>query len=183
MKRELEPAQAFIAPARIPACQRPTRHRLKSRRKKNRLSPGRKQYLEFKQQYSDALLLFRMGDFYETFDEDAETMAEILDIALTSRDVGGGVKAALAGIPHHALNGYLPRLVKSGLKIAIAEQVSDPATTKGIVDRAVVRVVTPGTVQEPDLLSAGSQQLPGCSGPAMGRQRVSRTLTFRPASS
>ncbi len=123
-------------------------------RKKNRLSPGRRQYLQFKQQYADALLLFRMGDFYETFDEDAEKMAEILDIALTSRDVGGGARSALAGIPHHALNGYLPRLVKSGLKIAIAEQVSDPATTKGIVDRAVVRVVTPGTVLEPGMLDA-----------------------------
>ncbi len=126
----------------------------KSRKKKSRLSPGRKQYLNFKQQYADALLLFRMGDFYETFDEDAEKMAQILDIALTARDVGGGVKSALAGIPHHALDGYLPKLVKSGLKIAIAEQVSDPATSKGIVDRAVVRVVTPGTVQEPDLLPA-----------------------------
>ncbi len=125
----------------------------KARSGKSRLSPGRRQYLQFKQQYQDALLLFRMGDFYETFDEDAEKMAQILDIALTSRDVGGGVKSALAGIPHHALNGYLPKLVESGLKIAIAEQVSDPATTKGIVDRAVVRVVTPGTVQEPGLLA------------------------------
>lgn len=119
-----------------------------------RLSPGRRQYLHFKEQYKDALLLFRMGDFYETFDEDAHRMAEILGIALTSRDVGGGVKSALAGIPHHALDGYLPKLVRSGLKIAIAEQISDPATTKGIVDRAVVRVVTPGTVQEPALLAS-----------------------------
>jgi DNA mismatch repair protein MutS len=122
-------------------------------KKQYRLSPGRRQYLHFKQQYMDALLLFRMGDFYETFDEDAHKMAEILDITLTSRDVGGGAKSALAGIPCHALESYLSKLVKSGLKIAIAEQVSDPATTKGIVDRAVVRVVTPGTVQEPALLS------------------------------
>ena len=122
-------------------------------KKQTRLSPGRRQYLHFKQQYQDALLLFRMGDFYETFDDDAHRMAEILDITLTSRDVGGGVKSALAGIPHHALEGYLSKLVKSGLKIAIAEQTSDPATSKGIVDRAVVRVVTPGTVLEPALLS------------------------------
>lgn len=122
-------------------------------KKQSRLSPGRRQYLHFKQQYQDALLLFRMGDFYETFDEDAHKMAEILDITLTSRDVGGGAKSALAGIPYHALENYLSKLVKSGLKIAIAEQVSDPATSKGIVDRAVVRVVTPGTVQEPALLS------------------------------
>jgi DNA mismatch repair protein MutS len=122
---------------------------------KPRLSPGRRQYLHFKQQYQDSLLLFRMGDFYETFDEDAHTMADILGIALTSRDVGGGVKSALAGIPHHALDSYMAKLVRSGLKIAIAEQVSDPAASKGIVDRAVVRVVTPGTVQEPALLASG----------------------------
>ncbi|MEX0761039.1 MAG: DNA mismatch repair protein MutS [Dehalococcoidia bacterium] len=117
-----------------------------------RLSPGRRQYLHFKQQYPDALLLFRMGDFYETFDEDARTMARVLDIALTARDVGGGVKAPLAGIPHHSLEGYLGRLVKEGLKIAVCEQTSDPAASKGIVDRAVVRIVTPGTVLEPGLL-------------------------------
>lgn len=128
--------------------------RKKTPGKKNRLSPGRRQYLHFKQQYADSLLLFRMGDFYETFDQDAEKMAQILDIALTSRDVGGGVKSALAGIPHHALNGYMPKLVKSGLKIAIAEQVSDAAASKGIVDRAVVRVVTPGTLLEPGLLES-----------------------------
>ena len=122
---------------------------------KPRLSPGRRQYLHFKQQYQDSLLLFRMGDFYESFDEDAHKMAEILGIALTSRDVGGGEKSALAGIPHHALDSYMSKLVKSGLKIAIAEQVSDPAASKGIVDRAVVRVVTPGTVQEPGLLADG----------------------------
>ena len=126
-----------------------------SKRYKTRLSPGRRQYLQFKQQYQDSLLLFRMGDFYETFDEDAHKMAEILGIALTSRDVGGGVKSALAGIPYHSLDSYMPKLVKSGLKIAIAEQVSDPAASKGIVDRAVVRVVTQGTVQEPTLLAGG----------------------------
>jgi DNA mismatch repair protein MutS len=118
-----------------------------------RLSPGRRQYLHFKQQYPDSLLLFRMGDFYETFDDDARTMARVLDIALTARDVGGGARSPLAGIPHHALDGYLGKLVAAGLKIAVAEQVSDPATSKGIVDRAVVRVVTPGTVQEPNLLT------------------------------
>ena len=118
-----------------------------------RLSPGRRQYLEFKEKYQDCLLLFRMGDFYETFDDDAKTMARVLDIALTSRDVGGGLKAPLAGIPHHALGSYLGKLVDAGLKVAVAEQTSDPAQSRGIVDRAVVRVITPGTVSEPSLLA------------------------------
>lgn len=118
----------------------------------SKLSPGRRQYLETKRQHPDALLLFRMGDFYETFDGDARTMARVLDIALTSRDVGGGQKAPLAGIPRHALESYLGKLVQAGLKVAICEQTSDPALSKGIVDRAVIRIVTPGTVIEPALL-------------------------------
>ncbi len=120
-----------------------------------RLPPGRRQYLKFKQQHSDALLLFRMGDFFETFDDDARILSQILDIALTSREVGGGVRTHLAGFPHQALESHLPKLVNAGLKIAICEQVSDPATSKGIVDRAVVRVVTPGTVLDPNLLESG----------------------------
>ena len=120
-----------------------------------KLPPGRRQYLDLKRQHPDALLLFRMGDFYETFDEDARIMARVLDITLTQRDVGGGVKAPLAGIPHHALDSYLGRLIKAGLKIAVCEQTSDPAAAPGIVDRAVVRIVTPGTVLEPGLLDEG----------------------------
>ena len=116
------------------------------------MSPGRKQYLELKKQYEDCLLLFRMGDFYETFDQDAVVMAKTLDIALTSRDVGGGKKSPLAGIPYHAFNGYVGKLVSAGIKIAIAEQISDPRASRGIVERAVVRVITPGTVLEPSLL-------------------------------
>jgi DNA mismatch repair protein MutS len=118
-------------------------------RKSPRLSPGRRQYLELKRTYPDALLLFRMGDFYETFDDDARTTARVLDIALTARDVGNGAKAPLAGIPARALDSYLARLIQAGFKV---EQTSDPASSKGIVDRAVVRVVTPGTVTEPGLL-------------------------------
>ncbi|MBI4219078.1 MAG: DNA mismatch repair protein MutS [Chloroflexi bacterium] len=116
------------------------------------LSPGRRQYLELKREHRDALLLVRMGDFFEAFDEDARTLARVLDITLTSRDVGGGVRAPLAGIPHHAMDSHLGRLVAAGLKVAIAEQTSDPATSKGLVDRAIVRIVTPGTVLEPGLL-------------------------------
>ncbi|MCX8251847.1 MAG: DNA mismatch repair protein MutS [Dehalococcoidia bacterium] len=120
-----------------------------------RLSPGRRQYLDIKAQHPDALLLVRMGDFYETFDEDAQVMADVLDITLTARDVGGGARSPLAGIPYHSLEAYLGRLISAGLKVAICEQTSDPATAKGIVDRAVVRLVTPGTVLEPGLLDNG----------------------------
>ncbi|MDP7160993.1 MAG: DNA mismatch repair protein MutS [Dehalococcoidia bacterium] len=122
---------------------------------KTRLSPGRRQYLDIKAEHPDALLLVRMGDFYETFDEDAQVMAEVLDIALTARDVGGGARSPLAGIPYHSLESYLGQLIAAGLKVAICEQTSDPATAKGIVDRAVVRLVTPGTVLEPGLLDNG----------------------------
>ncbi len=97
-------------------------------------------------------MLFRMGDFYETFDDDARTLSRELDIALTSRSAGQGKRIPLAGIPYHALDSYLARLIKKGYKVAICEQVSDPALSKGIVDREVVRVVTPGTVIEDSLL-------------------------------
>ena len=97
-------------------------------------------------------MLFRMGDFYETFDDDARTLSRELDIALTSRSAGKGKRIPLAGIPYHALDSYLARLIKKGYKVAICEQVSDPALSKGIVDREVVRVVTPGTVIEDSLL-------------------------------
>jgi DNA mismatch repair protein MutS len=117
-----------------------------------KLSPGRRQFLEFKAAYPDSLLLIRMGDFYEAFDEDARTLSKVLGITLTARESGAGGKAPLAGIPHHALDNHLGTLVAAGLKIAIAEQTSDPAKSKGLVERAVVRVVTPGTVIEPALL-------------------------------
>ncbi len=120
-----------------------------------RLSPGRRQYLDLKREHPDALLLVRMGDFYETFDEDARTMARVLDIALTARDVGGGVRSPLAGIPHHSLESYLGRLIDAGLRVAVCEQTSDPTKSKGLVDRAVIRVVTPGTVLESGLLDRG----------------------------
>jgi DNA mismatch repair protein MutS len=117
-----------------------------------KISPGRRQFLEFKAKYPDSLLLIRMGDFYEAFDDDAHTLSKVLGITLTARESGAGGKAPLAGIPHHSLDNHLGTLVASGLKIAIAEQTSDPAKSKGLVERAVVRVVTPGTVIEPALL-------------------------------
>lgn len=120
----------------------------------DKMSPGRKQYLEIKNKYNDCLLLFRMGDFYETFDEDAKRLSSILNIALTARDVGDKNKVPLAGIPYHSLDNNLKKLVDTGLKIAIAEQISDPKESKGIVDRAVTRVITPGTVTDPNLLKS-----------------------------
>ena len=116
------------------------------------MTPVRRQYLRIKQRYPDAIVLFRLGDFYETFDEDARLASRELDIVLTSRSMGKNVKVPLAGIPAHALESYLARLIKKGHKVAICEQLSDPATSKGLVERDVVRVVTPGTVLDPSLL-------------------------------
>jgi DNA mismatch repair protein MutS len=121
-------------------------------KKPKKISPGRRQFLEFKADYPDSLLLIRMGDFYEAFDDDAHTLSKVLGITLTARESGAGGKAPLAGIPYHSLDNHLGTLVAAGLKIAIAEQTSDPAKSKGLVERAVVRVVTPGTVIEPALL-------------------------------
>ncbi|PWH12582.1 MAG: DNA mismatch repair protein MutS [Anaerolineae bacterium] len=115
------------------------------------VTPVRQQYLDTKRQYQDCILLFRLGDFYETFDEDAEIVARELDIVLTSRPVGKGIRAPLAGIPYHALDNYLLKLVQKGYRVAIAEQMGDQPV-KGIFPRKVVRVVTPGTLIEPNLL-------------------------------
>ena len=115
-------------------------------------TPARRQYLRIKKENPDAILLFRMGDFFETFDDDARLVSRELEIALTSREMGKGQRVPLAGIPYHALEPYLARLIKKGYKVAICEQTSDPATSKGLVDRAVVRVVTPGTVIEEGVL-------------------------------
>ena len=105
-----------------------------------------------KREHQDAILLFRMGDFYETFDDDARLLSRELEIALTSREFGKGQRVPLAGVPYHSLESSLARLIKKGYKVAICEQTSDPAKSRGIVDREVVRVVTPGTVIEDALL-------------------------------
>ncbi|HMV98231.1 MAG TPA: DNA mismatch repair protein MutS [Anaerolineales bacterium] len=115
------------------------------------LTPVRQQYLEIKREHPDRIVFFRLGDFYETFDEDAEITARELDIVLTSRPVGGGVRVPLAGIPYHAVENYLARLIEKGYHVAICEQVGEQPI-KGIFPRKVVRVVTPGTVTEPGLL-------------------------------
>jgi len=115
------------------------------------ITPIRKQYLEIKRQYPDAILFFRLGDFYETFDQDAETTARELDLFLTSRPIAKGTRIPMAGIPHHAAENYLARLIEKGYHVAICEQMGDQPI-KGIFPRKVVRVVTPGTLVEPGLL-------------------------------
>jgi len=117
-------------------------------------TPLRKQYLRIKQKYPGAIVFFRLGDFYETFDEDARITSRELEIVLTSREMGKGVKVPLAGIPHHALENYLARLIGRGYKVAICEQLTPPG--KGLVERDVIRVVTPGTLIEPGLLAEKS---------------------------
>jgi DNA mismatch repair protein MutS len=119
------------------------------------VSPARQQYLDIKRDYPNTILFFRLGDFYETFDEDAELTARELDIVLTSRSVGKGVRAPLAGIPYHAVENYLARLIERGYHVAICEQIGD-TPVKGLFPRKVVRVVTPGTVTEPGLLPGDS---------------------------
>jgi DNA mismatch repair protein MutS len=119
-------------------------------------APSRRQYLRLKEEHPRAVLLYRLGDFYEAFDTDAETVARDARITLTSRSFGRSGRVPMAGIPHHALNHYLVRLLAAGHTIAIAEQLSEPG--RGLVDRAVTRVLTPGTVAEAALLPAGESR-------------------------
>ncbi|MEI8003139.1 MAG: DNA mismatch repair protein MutS [Methanothrix sp.] len=123
----------------------------------SKLSPLMEQYYREKLLYPDALLLFRVGDFYETFAEDAVIVARDLNITLTSRQKDDeGNKIPLAGVPYHALDAYLAKLIRAGHKVAICEQVEDPKTAKGLVKREITRVVTPGTIIEPALLDEAS---------------------------
>ncbi len=117
-------------------------------------TPIRKQYLRIKQKYPQAIVFFRLGDFYETFDEDAKLTSRELEIVLTSREMGKGHRVPMAGIPYHALDNYLARLISRGYKVAICEQMTKPVETKGLVEREVIRLVTPGTVVEPSLLDS-----------------------------
>src|SRR6185503_15955395 len=116
-------------------------------------TPFRQQYLSVKKQYPDAILFFRLGDFYETFDEDAKTVAKVLDIVLTSRNVVQGQRVPMAGVPYHAAESYIARLIRAGYKVAICEQMGNEPI-KGLVPREVIRVITPGTVVEASLLAA-----------------------------
>lgn len=117
-------------------------------------APIRRQYLQIKRRFPDTILLFRLGDFYETFEQDAEIAARVLDIMLTSRELGKGVRVALAGIPHHAADGHIAKLVGAGYKVAICEQLPGGERGRGLIDRDVTRVVTPGTVTDPGMLDS-----------------------------
>ena len=116
-------------------------------------------YLEVKAEHPDAVLIYRMGDFFEMFFEDAVRAAPILEVTLTARHKGTANETPMCGVPHHAVNSYLGKLLKAGLKVAICDQVEDPAEAKGLVKREVTRVVTPGTVSDPDLLEGKEEHL------------------------
>jgi len=118
-----------------------------------KLSPAMKQFQRFKQKYPDCILFFRMGDFYETFYEDAKVCSKVLGLTLTSRSKGEN-PIPLAGVPYHAVEGYLKKMLQAGFRVAVCEQVEDPKTAKGVVKRDVVRIVTPGTLTDDILLDA-----------------------------
>lgn len=111
-------------------------------------TPMMRQYLKIKGEHPNELVFYRMGDFYELFYEDAKKAAELMDITLTARGQSGGSPIPMAGIPYHSAENYIARLVRAGQSIAICEQIGDPATSKGPVERKVVRIVTPGTLSD-----------------------------------
>src|SRR5512147_36532 len=131
------------------------------------VTPVRQQYLQIKREYPNAILFFRLGDFYETFDQDAEIASRELDIVLTARNVAKGVRVPMAGIPYHAAENYLARLIEKGYHVAICEQMGDQPV-KGLVPRQVTRVVTPGTVIEPGLLPGDANNYLACIVPRVG---------------
>ncbi len=119
------------------------------------LSPMMRQYMDIKSHHEDSILFFRLGDFYEMFFEDAKIASEELDLVLTGKDCGLKERAPMCGVPYHSCDGYIARLIERGYKVAICEQVEDPATAKGIVKRDVVKIITPGTVLEDTMLDEG----------------------------
>ncbi|NLI54037.1 MAG: DNA mismatch repair protein MutS [Clostridiales bacterium] len=119
------------------------------------MTPMMRQYLELKDKYSDCLLFFRLGDFYEMFFEDAKTAAKELDLVLTGRDCGLSERAPMCGVPYHAVDSYIAKLIEKGYKVAVCEQMEDPALAKGLVERDVIRIITPGTVIEDRMLEEG----------------------------
>jgi DNA mismatch repair protein MutS len=121
-----------------------------------RLTPVMKQYRELKVKYPDTIVFFRIGDFYETFNEDAELVSRELEIVLTSRSKSGDNRVPLAGVPYHAADGYIAKLVGKGYRVAVCDQVEDPKTAKGIVKREIVRVITPGTVIDSSMLPSSA---------------------------
>lgn len=125
-------------------------------------TPMMRQYLAMKAEHPNELVFYRMGDFYELFYDDAKKAADLLDITLTARGKSNDAPIPMAGIPYHSADGYLAKLVKAGVSVAIAEQIGDPATSKGPVERKVVRIVTPGTLSDEALLEDGQDNLLVC---------------------
>ena len=122
------------------------------------LTPMKKQYNEIKQQHQDCLLFFRLGDFYEMFNDDAKIASRELDLALTTRDRSvedPDERTPMCGVPYHSAEAYIARLIAKGYKVAICEQTEDPALAKGLVQRDVIRIITPGTVTESSMLEEG----------------------------
>ena len=118
----------------------------------NQLSPMMQKYMETKAEYPDCILFYRLGDFYEMFFEDAVTASRELELTLTGKQCGLEERAPMCGVPHHAVDTYLNRLVSKGYKVAICEQMEDPASCKGIVAREIVKIITPGTVTDGNML-------------------------------
>ena len=116
-----------------------------------KMTPMMEQYLEVKRQIPDCLLFYRLGDFYEMFFEDAETTARELELTLTGRNCGEGERATMCGVPYHAAENYIQRLVQKGYKVAICEQMEDPKLAKGLVKREITRIVTPGTTMNENM--------------------------------
>ena len=123
---------------------------------RSRISPMMKQYFEVKDKYEDCILFFRLGDFYEMFFDDAIKASKLLELTLTGRDCGLDERAPMCGVPYHAADVYIKKLIDLGCKVAVCEQLTDPAETKGIVVRDVIRVVTPGTLTDSSMLDDGS---------------------------
>ena len=119
---------------------------------KTKITPMLKQFLNIKNQHPDKLLLFRMGDFYETFFDDAKTASKVLGITLTARNKNAENPIPLAGFPYHALDNYLDKLVKQGLKVVICEQTEDPKLAKGLVKREIIDIITPGSIIDAKLI-------------------------------
>ena len=123
------------------------------------LTPMMQQYLQMKSENKDCLLFFRLGDFYEMFFDDAKTASRELELTLTGRDCGLEERAPMCGVPYHAVDNYVEKLISKGYKVAICEQMEDPALAKGLVKRGITRIITPGTVIESNMLDE-REQLP-----------------------
>ena len=130
----------------------------------NELTPMQRQYQDIKERNQDCILFFRLGDFYEMFNEDAKVAARELDLTLTTRDRGKPKEeqTPMCGVPYHSVDSYIARLVQKGYKVAICEQMEDPAQAKGLVEREITRIVTPGTVTESCMLDENRNNYIGC---------------------